>query len=124
MHKIVQEEFQPVPEWLSQEFKNLLVTMLLKADEDRPTTRNILDMPLIEKYMKDFLQQKEKTVQGADDFESRAEATAKLQRAAKSQEQPMLTPKQKLQLKKQREVEKKFKELSLAAKDAGQIRAE
>jgi len=89
--------------------------MLLKNDKDRPTTRNILDLPLIEKYMKDFLQKREKVVQGMD-----GEATARIQRKAELKEQATLTPKEKLQKKKQEEAEKKFKELSLAAKGAGQ----
>lgn len=122
VHRIAQGKFDPLPAGYSLEFGNLLEKLLLKNDEERPTTRNVLDMPFIEKYIKDFLQSKEKEVMRS--IERKAEMVANTQSSTGAKEQPMLTPKERLKLKKQEEANKKFQELSLAAKGAVQRFAE
>lgn len=123
VHKIVQEDPDPIPEWYSQEFKNLVITMLLKNSEDRPTTSNILDMSITKRYMEEFLLSKQLIIKDLSKFEARAEATAhahKPELPIKAKEEVLLTPKQKLAKKKEEEARKKFEMLSVAAKNAGQ----
>jgi hypothetical protein len=107
----VQEEYDAIPPMYSQELRNLVVTMLLKDDKARPTTGNILDMPFVEKYMKEFISArgasvKRKTV---GEFAERAEATAAMHQMPKivkktgqeeKKDKKPLTAKEKLQLRK------------------------
>eukprot|EP00826_Nyctotherus_ovalis_P013140 TRINITY_DN13511_c0_g2_i4.p1 TRINITY_DN13511_c0_g2~~TRINITY_DN13511_c0_g2_i4.p1 ORF type:complete len:303 (-),score=67.77 TRINITY_DN13511_c0_g2_i4:43-951(-) len=59
VYSIITEPYKEVPDRYSQEFKDLIASMLLKDDVKRPSTSNILDLPYIEKYMKDFIKEKE-----------------------------------------------------------------
>lgn len=147
--KIVQDPPDPIPDRYSDDLKNLVESILTKDDKARPTTGNILDLPFLQKYMRDFLEEREKASKKAI-MEDLASATAKMQmslpaipskkevkKAAKrdprketakkrpgSRQNPGLTAKQRLDLKKEEEYKKNFELMSSAAKNAGQAKAE
>ena len=76
--KIVQDPPDPIPDRYSDDLKNLVESILTKDDKARPTTGNILDLPFLQKYMRDFLEEREKASKKAI-MEDLASATAKLQ---------------------------------------------
>jgi len=59
VHSIVTEPYKELPNRYSKNLKDLIASMLLKDDIQRPSTSNILDLPYIEKYMKEFIQEEE-----------------------------------------------------------------
>ena len=130
VYKIVKEQYEALPEEYSQELQNLIVASLLKDDEARPTTSNILDMGFVEKYMKDFIQTKVTALKKTRPFDRQATATAHIQQASmpvkkvEAEETKKLTAKEKLMLRKEEEARKKFDEMTIAAKGAYQQMAE
>ena len=60
VYSIMTEPYNPLPVRYSKDFNSLVESTLAKDDSKRPTTRNILDLPYVEKYMKNFIKEKEK----------------------------------------------------------------
>ena len=123
VHKIASEKFPPIPEQYSSELNELITKMLQKESEHRPTTSNILDMPLIEKYMKKFIQSKELIMKDLNKSKINNDQKSNFKQADISKkseiEEPVLTPKQRLIKKKEEEAKRKFEEMVIAAKEAG-----
>ncbi len=129
----MKEEYDAIPHIYSQELRNLIITMLLKDDKERPTTSNILDMPFVEKYMTDFITTRGVALKSLRAFERQATATAKLHAADPAHRISLpeerktvkpLTAKERLQQRKEEESRKKFEAMTLAAKGAYQQMAE
>ena len=108
--------------------------MLLKDDQERPTTSNIMDLPFFEKYVTEFVKTNGNASRRDPGFERQATATAQLQLgempiAHKKPEKEEikkkpLTVKERLKLKKEEEVNKRTNEINEATKAAHALMAE
>ena len=56
--KILNDDFEPITEFYSKEFRNLIYKMLNKDPFKRPTTKEILKMPFVKNRMLSYLQEK------------------------------------------------------------------
>lgn len=98
----------------------------MKDDTKRPTTSNILDMPFLEKYMKEFILERERQSK-KEVFDNLASATVNLQQLSIPRVDPTKKPTQR-QKPEQKKVKPKPKEVKkmqqLTAKEQMMLRKE
>jgi hypothetical protein len=138
VYKIVQDPYDPIPERYSPELSKLVASILTKDDSKRPTVSKILETPYLEKYMQQFIKEREAAAK-KERFESLASATAYTQKLTIPKVDPSkkvnqvkqklkpkevkkreLTAKERMQLRKEQERQKQFEMMSSAAKTATQ----
>jgi len=108
--KIVKTPHNPIPKRYSKELRDLVDDMLSKDPAKRPTTRSILDMPFIEKYMAEFIIEVE-----------RRKKTEYIAPALQEQFKPRpLTAKEAMQKRKEEKVKQDIERMNVAVRQASQ----
>lgn len=131
----MQEQYDTLPTRYSQELKNLITAMLLKEDRLRPTTSEILGMPLVQKHVAALVQTGGEALTTTRAFERQATATAHIQdyipipggvkkmEPEDKKEKPM-SEKERVKKKKEDETKKRIELMTTAAKGAHKQMAE
>ena len=134
----MQEQYDGLPPLYSQELQNLITTMLLKEDQRRPTTLEIIGTPLVQRYLTAFVQTNGGALKTSRAFERQATATAQLQgligparrpeekkdKHRTEQPEKVLSAKEQMARRKEEQAKKRAEELAQAAKSASQQMAE
>lgn len=121
--KIVKEDYENIPEHYSIGLKNLLRTMLWKEDHMRPSCNEIINMDILQKYLKELVITKGTALKNIRSLDAEATATAQLLQGNKIlpeevKKKPSLTPKQMIAQRKQESAKNRENELAKAANQA------
>lgn len=119
MYKIVQDPYDPIPKRYSPELGDLVGSILTKDDAKRPTVNKILETPFLQKYMQQFIKERE-AASRKEKFESLASSTAHSQRLTI----PKVDPSKKPQQIKQKPGPRETKKRELTARERALLKKE
>jgi NIMA (never in mitosis gene a)-related kinase len=119
VYKIVQDNYDPIPDIYSQDLKNLIKLLLNKESKERPNLSEILQLPLIRGKMQEFVQSGGATIKRGD-TKRQIFIKNKPKTIVIEEEDPTknMTPKEKVQYRKEMETKRKIEEANKAAADA------
>ena len=115
--KIVQEKQEPIPDFYSQEIKELISLMLNKNEKKRPQVLDILQIPFVKQHIEMFIQSNGK-VNLNPNLSVKRDIQPAVVEKMKTKDKSEMTPAERAKLNKENRAKKEFEQLKKAAIEA------